>query len=110
MYDALGPARRSEVTRAPSMMMSVRPRARPRTAGTAAWPSDTWFTPATFSMACARFVGWRTSTSRLLSVVVPRRRGLDAGAEPVTVTASLRATTVMACGPSPSDSTTTGFM
>ena len=41
MNVALGPARRSELTRAPSIKISVRPRARPRMAGTAACPSET---------------------------------------------------------------------
>ena len=49
MYVALGPTRRSEETRAPSIRMRLRPRARPRIAGTAAWPSETEDTPATFS-------------------------------------------------------------
>ena len=69
-------------------------------------------TPATFSIACIRFVGCRTSTSRPLSVVVAEA-GVDSmpGAEPVTVTASLSSdSTTMVCGPLPSDSTTTGFM
>ncbi len=60
-------------------------------AGTAACPSDTWLTPATFSMACMRLVGCRTATSRAdrLAVAAP---GVDSmlGAEPETVTDSLR--------------------
>src|SRR5687767_2564382 len=91
MKVALAPTRRSELTRAPSIKINVRPRARPRIAGTAAWPSDTWLTPATFSMACIRFAGWRTATSRAdrLDVAAP---GVDSmlGADPDTVTDSLR--------------------
>ena len=41
----LGPTRRSAVTRPPSIRNSVRPRASPRTAGTAACPSETWLMP-----------------------------------------------------------------
>ncbi len=41
MNVALGPTRRSDETRLPSISNNVRPRASPRTAGTEAWPSDT---------------------------------------------------------------------
>src|SRR5688500_17707767 len=91
MKVALAPTRRSELTRAPSIKIKVRPRARPRIAGTAAWPSDTWLTPATFSIACIRLAGWRTATSRAdrLAVAAP---GVDSmlGADPDTVTDSFR--------------------
>ena len=58
-------------------------------AGTAACPSDTWFTPATFSIACIRLDGWRTAMSRPLTLVVPAAGVASMlGAEPVTVTDS----------------------
>ena len=59
-------------------------------AGTAAWPSETWLTPATFSIACIRLAGWRTATSRPLTLVVPAAGVASMlGADPVTVTDSL---------------------
>ena len=68
----------------------MRPRARPRIAGTAAWPSETWLTPATFSIACIRLVGWRTAMSRPLTLVAPAAGVVSMlGAEPETVTDSL---------------------
>ena len=76
---ALGPTRRSAVTRAPSIRISVRPAAKPRMAGTAACPSDTLDTPATFSSACVRLIGARVSMSSSVTSVVPLAgRGLDA--------------------------------
>ena len=88
---ALAPTRRSEVTRAPSMRISVRPRASPRTAGTAAWPSDTWLTPGDV-LERLHQVGRLAHRD-----VAPaerwwcRRRAWTSmlGAEPETVTASL---------------------
>ncbi len=90
MNVALGPTRRSELTRAPSIRISVRPRARPRIAGTAACPSETWLTPATFSSACIRLVGCRTAMSRPLTLVAPAA-GVESmlGADPDIVTDSL---------------------
>ena len=86
---ALGPTRRSDVTRAPSMRISVRPRARPRIAGTAACPSDTTDTPATFSSNCVRLAGCRTSISRAVRRVVPLPGAVSIrGALPATVTDS----------------------
>ena len=111
---ALAPTRRSEFTRAPSMRMRVRPLDRPRSAGTAAWPSLTWFTPGTFSSACTRLHGirvWISACDRL--VVAADGVASMSGAAPETVTRSLTsASTVTVSGWSPpgSDSTSRGFM
>ena len=40
-------------------------------AGTAAWPSETDDTPATFSTAWVRLSGWRDSMSCFGTIVVP---------------------------------------
>ncbi len=70
--------------------MSVRPRAKPRMAGTAACPSETWLTPATFSIACIRLVGCRTAMSRPLTLVAPAAGVVSMlGADPDTITDSL---------------------
>ena len=55
--------------------MRLRPRASPRIAGTAAWPSETEDTPATFSTACVRLSGWRDSMSCFGTIVVAVGRG-----------------------------------
>ncbi len=86
---ALGPTRRSDVTRAPSMRSSTRPRAMPRIAGTAACPSDTWLTPGTVSSACRRCSGERRwSCVRERSVVAAAGAASMLGAAPTTVTDS----------------------
>ena len=106
---ALGPARRSEFTRAPSMRMRVRPLDRPRSAGTAAWPSLTWFTPGTFSSACTRLAGIRVCSSACdrLVVAAPGVASMS-GAAPDTVTRSLTsASTVTTSGSSPVGSAVT---
>ena len=86
---ALGPTRRSEVTRAPSISSSTRPRARPRMAGTAAWPSETWLMPGTVSSACSRCSGARVASCRRdRSVVAAAGEASMLGAAPRTVTDS----------------------
>src|SRR5687767_7821605 len=91
MKVALGPTRLSEVTRLPSIRIKVRPRARPRTAGTAACPSDTWFTPGTFSTICIRFAGPRCATSARDSIVMaaPSEASILGATPAVTSTSSL---------------------
>ena len=111
---ALAPTRRSEFTRAPSMRMRVRPLDRPRSAGTAACPSLTWFTPGTFSSACTRLDGIRVWISACDTLVVADAGVASmSGAAPETVRRSLTsASTVMVSGSSPagSASTSRGFM
>ena len=114
MYVALGPTRRSEETRAPSIRIRVRPRARPRTAGTAAWPSETLETPATLSRVCVRLNGWRASMSGFGTIVVPLAGDeVMVGAAPaVTVTLSSASgwTSIVAGPVSGTVSTRIGFM
>ena len=71
-----GPTRRSAVTRAPSIRISVRPAASPRIAGTAAWPSEMVATPATFSSDWATCIGWRLRRSSAGTVVTPLAGGV----------------------------------
>ncbi len=68
----------------------MRPAASPRSAGTAAWPSDWVDAPATFSRAWARFEGAREDTSAAVTRVMPLAGGPSRpGALPaVTVTDS----------------------
>src|SRR5688572_21113456 len=88
---ALGPTRRSDVTRPPSTSSSVRPRARPRMAGTAACPSETWLTPGTVSSACIRFSGALCAICREESSVIPAAGVVvTLGATPTTVNDSSR--------------------
>jgi len=87
----------------------VRPPERPRTAGTAAWPSETVAAPATFSNAWARFTGERPSRSRAGSKVAPLAGGPSRlGALPaVTVTDSSNTeatSTTSGCSGGPSKS------
>ena len=83
---ALGPTRRSDVTRPPSISSSVRPRAMPRIAGTDACPSDTWLMPGTVSSACSRCSGERCAICRDDSIVVAAAGvALMLGAAPTTL-------------------------
>ena len=72
-------------------------------AGTAAWPSETEDTPATFSTACVRFEGWRDSMSSLGTMVVPLAgvASIVGAAPAVTITlSSAIGSTSMTTGPS----------
>ena len=112
-YVALGPTRLSEVTRAPSIRMSVLPLARPRITGTAACPSETLLTPGTFSSACVRLTGWRTSISvRDRSVVAfPGAVSMSGAVPAVTVTdSSMRGDTRISKPDSGIDSTRYGVI
>ena len=68
----------------------MRPRASPRIAGTAAWPSDTVDAPATFSSICVRFTGCRAVMSVDVRSVIPLPGAVSIhGAAPaVTLTVS----------------------
>ncbi len=93
--DAFAPARRSVDALLPSTMINVRPRARPRTAGTAAWPSEIAPTPGTPSSAWVSVGACRRSRSPVVrSVAEAAGAVLMDGETPRTVTNWLSAASI----------------
>ena len=113
-YKAPGPARRSELARAPSIRIRLRPFARPRMAGTEVCAGAVRETPATFSRVSARLAGWRDSMSAFGTIVVPLAGGdsIEGAAPAVTLTlSSTIGRTAIATSPSAGTAVTRkGFM
>jgi hypothetical protein len=82
------------VTRASSISIRVRPPARPRNDGTAAWPELAWLAPGICSIRSTSLAGWtRWASSRVVTVAAPAGVDRVFGATPLTTwTDSIRPT------------------